>query len=80
MQGSTFIIQTHELLCIGVGLGLFGINGGIIAIPMSAMGFGMPQIMAQGLTRLPEARMRTIFALMLLLTVLWSVFRAAFAA
>ncbi|AXF85871.1 hypothetical protein DTO96_101611 [Ephemeroptericola cinctiostellae] len=52
MQGSTLIIQTLELLCLGAGLGffggLFGIGGGIIAIPMLVMGFGMPQAMAQG--------------------------------
>ncbi len=52
MQGCAFLIQTLELLGLGAGLGflggLFGIGGGIIAIPVLVMGFGMPQAMAQG--------------------------------
>ena len=52
MQGSVFTIQMLELLGLGAGLGflggLFGIGGGIIAIPMLVVGFGMPQALAQG--------------------------------
>ena len=52
MQDSMFTLQTIELLMLGAGLGffggLFGIGGGIIAIPVLAMGFGMSQAMAQG--------------------------------
>lgn len=40
------------ILCLGAALGffggIFGIGGGIIAIPVLALGFGMEQAMAQG--------------------------------
>ncbi len=40
------------ILALGAGLGffggLFGIGGGIIAIPLLALGFGLPQPLAQG--------------------------------
>lgn len=46
------IIDFATLLGLGAGLGffggLFGIGGGIIAIPLLVLGFGMEQAMAQG--------------------------------
>lgn len=50
----TFLPLSEMLLalCLGAGLGffggLFGIGGGIIAIPLMVLGFGMDQPLAQG--------------------------------
>ena len=44
----------HLLLFVAIGAslgfvgGLFGIGGGIIAVPLLALGFGMEQALAQG--------------------------------
>ena len=47
-------LATHLLLFVAIGAslgfvgGLFGIGGGIIAVPLLALGFGMDQALAQG--------------------------------
>lgn len=48
----SFILQQCALLCLGAALGffggVFGIGGGIIAVPLFVLGFGMDQALAQG--------------------------------
>ena len=48
----TLFLHLSTVLLIGASLGffggLFGIGGGIIAVPLFALGFGMDQALAQG--------------------------------